>query len=294
MTDIVDFPHFAERMMGDTGAVIGNLQGCVGPVDYTGASQVEQDIANLKAATEGSGATEVFMSAASPGVIAVFQPNQHYGSDDEYIFALADAMKSEYDLIHQSGLVLQLDCPDLAMGYHLTAHQLGEKEFVRQAARHVEAINHATRDIPPERLRMHLCWGNYEGPHHRDIPLATIIGEVLKARPMAISFEAANPRHEHEWELWERTTLPDDKVLIPGVVDSTTNYVEHPELVAQRLERYVRLVGQEQVMAGSDCGFATFARFLTVDPDITWAKLAAMAEGARIATDRLKKAAVPS
>jgi 5-methyltetrahydropteroyltriglutamate--homocysteine methyltransferase len=227
------------------------------------------------------------MSAASPGVIAVFQPNQHYKTEEEYVFALADAMKTEYDLIHQAGLLVQLDCPDLAMDFHIRAHPEGKEAFVKGLGPRVEALNHATRDIPPDRLRMHLCWGNYEGPHHHDIPLADVIGEVLKARPMAISFEAANPRHEQEWTVFEDLKLPDDKVLIPGVIDSTTNYIEHPELVAQRLERYAGLVGQEHVMAGSDCGFATFASMLTVDPDITWAKLAAMAEGASMASRRL-------
>jgi 5-methyltetrahydropteroyltriglutamate--homocysteine methyltransferase len=220
-------------------------------------------------------------------VIAVFQPNQHYKTEEEYVFALADAMKTEYDLIHQAGLLVQLDCPDLAMDFHIRPHPEGREAFVKGLAPRVEALNHATRDIPPDRLRMHLCWGNYEGPHHHDIPLADVVGEVLKARPMAISFEAANPRHEHEWTVFEDLKLPDDKVLIPGVIDSTTNYIEHPDLVAQRLERYAGLVGQQHVMAGSDCGFATFASMLTVDPGITWAKLAAMAEGASLASQRL-------
>jgi len=195
---------------------------------------------------------------------------------------------TEYDLIHRAGLLLQLDCPDLAMDFHLRAHEGGKEGFVRGLSQRVEALNHATRDIPPDHLRMHVCWGNYEGPHHYDIPLADIIHEVLKARPMAISFEAANPRHEHEYTLFEDVKLPADKVLMPGVIDSTTNYVEHPELVAQRLERYARLIGQDRLMAGTDCGFATFASMLTVDPAITWTKLGAMAEGARIATDRLR------
>jgi 5-methyltetrahydropteroyltriglutamate--homocysteine methyltransferase len=254
------------------------IPACIGPVGYEDPSQVERDIANLTAATKGSRAAEVFMSAASPGVIAVFQPNGHYKTEEEYVFALADAMKTEYDLIHQAGLLVQLDCPDLAMDFHIRAHPEGREAFVKSLA---------TRDIPPERLRMHLCWGNYEGPHHHDIPLADVIGEVLKARAMAISFEAANPRHEHEWTVFEDLKLPDDKVLIPGVIDSTTNYIEHPDLVAQRLERYAGLVGQERLMAGSDCGFATFASMLTVDPAITWAKLSAMAEGARRASERL-------
>jgi 5-methyltetrahydropteroyltriglutamate--homocysteine methyltransferase len=287
--DMSDFPEFTQRLFGDLAAaqIIGN-PACVGPVSYVNTSELEQDIANLQEATRDSTATEVFMTAASPGVIAVFQQNQYYPTDEEYLGALADAMKTEYDAIHRAGFVLQLDCPDLAMGAHIGG-RFDEAEHKRRVARRVEAINSATRDIPPDRMRMHLCWGNYEGPHHLDIPLGSIIDEVMEARPMAVSFEAANPRHEHEWVLFEDFKLPEDKVLIPGVLDSTTNYIEHPELVAQRLERYARLVGQERVIAGSDCGFATFATYLTVDPRITWAKLAAMAEGAKIATEHLKR-----
>jgi 5-methyltetrahydropteroyltriglutamate--homocysteine methyltransferase len=286
--DMADFPEFASRVFRGTGAeqVLANPV-CVGPVSYADTTEVERDIANLREATKKSGATEVFMTAASPGVIAVFQPNQYYPTDEDYLGALADAMKTEYDAIHRAGFVLQLDCPDLAMGAHMGT-RLDDAEHKRRMAPRVEAINAATRDIPSDRMRMHLCWGNYEGPHHFDIPLGVIIGEVLKARPMAVSFEAANPRHEQEWTVFDDVKLPDDKVIMPGVLDSTTNYIEHPELVAQRLERYARLVGQERVIAGSDCGFATFATFLTVDPQITWAKLAAMAEGARLATARLK------
>jgi 5-methyltetrahydropteroyltriglutamate--homocysteine methyltransferase len=196
-------------------------------------------------------------------------------------------MKTEYDLIYQAGLLLQLDCPDLAMDYHIRAHPEGKEAFVKSLAPRVEALNHATRDIPPDRLRMHLCWGNYEGPHHHDIPLADIIGEVLKARPMAISFEAANPRHEHEWTLFEDLKLPDDKVLIPGVVDSTTNYVEHPDLVAQRIVRFAEVVGRERVIASTDCGFGTFAGYGKIDPEIAWLKLGALVEGAARASSQL-------
>jgi 5-methyltetrahydropteroyltriglutamate--homocysteine methyltransferase len=219
-------------------------------------------------------------------VISVFLPNQHYASHEEYIAALADVMKEEYDEIHRAGLVLQLDCPDLAMTRHMNNDETLE-EFRRRARLHVEAINHATRDIPADEMRIHLCWGNYEGPHHHDLPLRDIIDIVFEARPAAISFEAANPRHEHEWTVFEDVTLPEGKVLIPGVVDSTTNYIEHPELVAQRITRYAQLVGRENVIAGSDCGFATFASFLAIDPGITWAKLGAMAEGARLASESL-------
>jgi 5-methyltetrahydropteroyltriglutamate--homocysteine methyltransferase len=220
-------------------------------------------------------------------VITVFQSNKYYGSGEEYLAALADAMKTEYDAIHAAGLVLQLDCPDLAMGWNVSGLGGTKDGFAAEVARRVEAINHATRDIPPEAMRLHLCWGNYEGPHIRDIPLRAIIGEVLEARPAAISFEGANPRHEHEWTVFEDVKLPDGKAIIPGVIDSTTNYVEHPELVAQRIGRYAQLVGRENVLAGTDCGFATFATSSTVEPEVAWAKLATMAEGARLASQRL-------
>ncbi len=279
------FPEFAERMWGDPdmGAVMVNPS-CDGPVAYIDRSMLETDVANLRAAA--GDAPDVFMSAASPGVIEMFMPNRHYPSTEEYVAALADAMKEEYDTIHRSGLVLQLDCPDLACAWSLGPERSSE-EFRKVVAQRLEALDHATRDIPPDRMRMHLCWGNYEGPHHTDVALADIVDLVLAARPAAVSFEAANPRHEHEWKLFEDVKLPDGKILIPGVLDSTTNYIEHPELVAQRLGRYAGVVGKENVIAGSDCGFATFAALVPVDPKITWAKLAAMAEGARLASEAL-------
>jgi 5-methyltetrahydropteroyltriglutamate--homocysteine methyltransferase len=284
--DFDEFPSWGERMLAERGRARRLTNpACVGPVAYPDTTLVEADIANLKEATAGQEVADVFMSAASPGVIAVFHSNQYYDSDDEYIAALADAMKTEYDAIHAAGLVLQLDCPDLAMGWNVSGIGGTEEGFLAAVATRVAAVNHATRDIPPEAMRLHLCWGNYEGPHTRDIPLRTIIGEVLKARPAAISFEGANPRHEHEWTVFEDVTLPDGKAIIPGVIDSTTNYVEHPELVAQRIGRYAQLAGPENVLAGTDCGFATFAAATMVDPQIAWAKLAAMAEGARLATE---------
>jgi 5-methyltetrahydropteroyltriglutamate--homocysteine methyltransferase len=222
------------------------------------------------------------MTAASPGVISLFLANQYYPTHEAYLYALADAMREEYQAIYQAGFLLQLDCPDLAIGMSGVS-----SANVPTLQLHLQALNHAVSDIPPDRLRLHLCWGNYEGPHHRDVPLQQIIGEVLQARPVAVSFEGANPRHEHEWRVFEEIRLPQDKVIIPGVLDSTTNFIEHPELVAQRLERYASVVGRERVIAGSDCGFATFAGLLTVDPDITWAKLASMVDGAQIATARL-------
>jgi 5-methyltetrahydropteroyltriglutamate--homocysteine methyltransferase len=284
-----DFPEWAERMFGDPGiADVMRNPACIGPVAYQDTSFVEQDIANLQAATRDREVTDVFLSAASPGVIAVFLQNQHYSSEEQYLAALADAMKTEYDAIHAAGITLQIDCPDLAMGWNVSRLGGTRENFLKEIAVRIEALNHATRDIPPEDMRLHLCWGNYEGPHHLDIPLREIIGAVLSARPAAISFEGANPRHEHEWKVFEDVKLPEGRVIIPGVIDSTTNYIEHPELVAQRIVRYARVVGMERVLAGSDCGFATFASFLTVDPRITWSKLAALAEGARLATEELR------
>ena len=233
------------------------------------------------------------MTAASPGIIEMYMPNRYFSTTEEYLFAVADAMKPEYDAIHEAGIVLQLDCPDLACAWTV-GPEITVEEFRKVVAMRLEALDHATRDIPPDGMRLHLCWGNGEGPHHTDIPLVDIIDLVLAARPAAVSFEGANPRHEHEWKVFEEVKLPDGKVIIPGVLDSTTNFIEHPELVAQRLARYADLVGKTNVMAGSDCGFATFAAYNIVDPRITWAKLAAMAEGARLASQDLwgKRAAL--
>lgn len=281
--DLAEFPDYIARAIGGLDFA---MPACVGPVSYRDLDAVRADIENLQAAVADTEVEDTFMTAASPGVIAVFLPNQHYPSHEEYIAALADAMKAEYDEIHGAGLVLQLDCPDLAMTRHMNSDESLE-QFRARARLHVEAINHATRDIPGEQMRLHLCWGNYEGPHHHDLPLRDVIDIVFEARPAAISFEAANPRHEHEWTVFEDVKLPEGKTLIPGVIDSTTNYIEHPELIAQRITRYAQLVGRENVIAGSDCGFATFASFLAIDPGITWAKLAAMADGARIASASL-------
>jgi 5-methyltetrahydropteroyltriglutamate--homocysteine methyltransferase len=282
LADMAEFPDYMRRVLS---GIDFAMPACVGPVSYRGLSAVRADIANLQAALDGAGVEDAFLSAASPGVIAVFLQNQHYPSHEEYVFALADAMKVEYDEIHRAGIVLQLDCPDLAMSGHMLGESLDD--FRARARVNVEALAHATRDIPPDAMRMHLCWGNYEGPHHHDVALRDIIDIAFEARPAAISFEAANPRHEHEWTVFEDIELPEGKVIIPGVLDSTTNFIEHPELVAQRLVRYGKLVGPENLMAGSDCGFATFANFLTVDPGITWAKLSAMAEGAALASREL-------
>jgi 5-methyltetrahydropteroyltriglutamate--homocysteine methyltransferase len=262
---------------------------CVRPIEWRGDEQVQQDIANLKAAVAGVDLAETFMTAASPGVVWQFLENDYYPTHEAYVFAVADAMRSEYEAIHRAGFVLQLDCPELAMGWNrFNFADATIDDFRKVADLHVAALNHAIANIPADRVRLHLCWGNFEGPHIRDIPLARIVDVVLKANVGAISFEAANPRHAHEWKVFEDVKLPDGKILIPGVLDSTTNFVEHPELVAERIVRYARLVGRENVIAGSDCGFSTFARSaLTVHPTVTWAKLGAMAEGARIASEQL-------
>ena len=285
-----NFPEYARKTWGDgvsarLSRVSSGSPSCDGPVSYIDRSLLEADIANLQAAS-APGAADLFMSAASPGVIAMFMSNRYYPSTEDYIGALADAMKTEYDAIYQAGLVVQLDCPDLACDW-ARGERRSVADFRRVVAQRIEALDYATRDIPAEALRMHLCWGNYEGPHHNDIPLADIIDLVLKARPMAVSFEAANPRHAHEWQLFEDVKLPDGKILVPGVLDSTTNYIEHPELVAQRISRYAGIVGRENVMAGSDCGFGTFTSMVIVEPELAWAKLAAMAEGARLASAQL-------
>jgi 5-methyltetrahydropteroyltriglutamate--homocysteine methyltransferase len=274
-----DFPEFMADAFSGEGLDF-DMPACVGPVRYRDLDAVSADIANLKTALAGLDVADVFMTAASPGVIAFFLQNQHYDTHEEYIGALADAMKHEYDAIHAAGFVLQLDCPDLAMGRHAG-------DFGRMAPVHIEAINHATRDIPPDRLRMHVCWGNYEGPHHTDVPISEIIDLVLGARPAGLLVEAANPRHAHEWRVFEDVRLPAGKVIVPGVIDTTTNYIEHPQLVADRIIQYARVVGRENVIAGTDCGFATFANFLPVHPAIVWAKLRALSDGAELATREL-------
>jgi 5-methyltetrahydropteroyltriglutamate--homocysteine methyltransferase len=260
---------------------------CNGPIEWRDFAAVRREIDTLKAATKGAGAQEVFMSAASPGVVSIFMANEYYESREKYLEAIAHVMKDEYEAIHEAGFVLQLDCPDLAMSRHNRFPDMSLDEFRKIVALHVEVLNEATRRIPPDRMRLHLCWGNYEGPHHLDVPLRDIIDLVLRARPAGISFEGANPRHEHEWKIWKEVPLPPGKVLIPGVIDSTTNFIEHPEVVSDRIVRYANVVGRENVIAGTDCGFGTFADNDGIDPRIAWAKLAALGEGARRATDEL-------
>jgi 5-methyltetrahydropteroyltriglutamate--homocysteine methyltransferase len=282
--DLVDFPNLAKRVFGDPGRSRRKTPGCNAPIAVRDAGAAAQDVDNLKAAAAKVKSEETFMSAASPGVIGLFFRNDHYPSQEAYLYAIADAMRREYETVANSSIVLQIDCPDLGMGRHIQYADLSLAEFRKKARLHVDVLNHALSGIPPERLRMHLCWGNYEGPHHCDVPLSDIIDIVFLARPMAVSFEAANPRHAHEWKVFESVKLPEGKVLIPGVLESKTNFIEHPELIAQRICRYARLVGRENVIAGSDCGYGTWVGQAAVDPDVVWAKMAAMAEGARIAS----------
>ena len=282
--DLVEFPNLAKRVFGDPGRSRRKTPACNAPIGVRDAQGPQDDVDNLKAAASKVKTEETFMSAASPGVIGLFFRNDHYASQEAYLYAIAEAMRHEYETIARAGVILQIDCPDLAMGRHIQYARLGLEEFRKAARLHVEALNHATANIPPEQLRMHVCWGNYEGPHHYDVPLADIIDLVFAARPAGISFEAANPRHGHEWALFERVKVPEGKVLIPGVIESKTNYIEHPELVAQRIGRYAKLVGRERVIAGTDCGFGTWVGQAAVDPGVVWAKMRSLAEGARLAS----------
>ena len=294
--DLVGFPNLARRVFGDPGRSRRKTPACDAPIGIRDPDAARRDVAHLQSALSAVASQEpsddrhrvadAFLTAASPGVVSLFFRNDHYGTDEAYLAAIADAMRHEYETIANAGLVLQIDCPDLGMGRHIQYAELPLAEFRKKAELHVEALNDALRNIPAEQLRMHLCWGNYEGPHHCDVPLADVIDIVLRARPAAIVLEAANPRHAHEWQLFETVKLPDGKLLIPGVIESKSNFVEHPELVAQRIGRYANLVGRENVIAGSDCGYGTWVGQAAVDPDVVWAKMAAMAQGARIASGR--------
>jgi len=282
--DLSDYPNLAKRVFGDPGRSRRKTPACNAAIGVRDAQAAKFDVDNLKAGMKAVGHSEAFMSAASPGVIALFFKNEHYPTHEKYLYAIADAMRREYETIAAAGFTLQIDCPDLAMGRHIQFADLSLADFKKRAAQNIEVLNHSLAAIRPERLRMHLCWGNYEGPHHHDVPLAEIIELVFNARPQGISFEAANPRHGHEWTVFERVKLPPGKVLIPGVIESKSNFIEHPELIAQRISRYARLVGRENVIAGSDCGYGTWVGQAAVDPDVVWAKLAALTEGARIAS----------
>jgi 5-methyltetrahydropteroyltriglutamate--homocysteine methyltransferase len=286
--DLLDFPAFRDRLAKAGGTPTYRRPKCVGPIAVKDLSPLHKDIAAMKAGMAAAGYTEGFMNSASPGVIALFQPSDWHATTEAYLADIAAAMRAEYEAIVAAGLILQIDAPDLGLGRHMMYREMEEADVLKALEVHVEALNHALANVPGERVRMHVCWGNYEGPHTRDIALGTILPLLMKAKPRALLFEASNPRHAHEWTVWRDFAgiVPDDYVLIPGCLDSTTNFVEHPELVAQRLERFTAIVGKERVIAGTDCGFSTFAGFGAVDPDIAWAKLGALVEGAGRAAGR--------
>jgi 5-methyltetrahydropteroyltriglutamate--homocysteine methyltransferase len=285
--DLDAYPSFRDRLAKAGATAKYKRPICRGPIAYENREPLERDLAHLRAAVDAADVTGGFMNAPSPGVIALFQPNEFYGTLDEYLDALADAMKVEYEGIVNAGFQLQIDAPDLAMGRHIMYRDEPDEVFVDATERHVAAINRALADVPGDRVRLHVCWGNYEGPHHLDIPVARIMDHILEAKPATILFEAANPRHAHEWTDWRDARIPDDKILAPGVISSTSNYIEHPELIAQRLETFAGIVGPERVVAGTDCGFGTWSGFGPIDPTICWAKLAALSEGAALASKRL-------
>ena len=286
-SDLEEFPGFLKRQASSGGTPTYRRPCCVGDIAVKDMGPAQQDIDNLLNAIAKHQPTQSFMNAASPGVIALFQPNKHYATHEEYLAALADAMAHEYKAIVEAGIVLQLDSPDLGLGRHMMFKDKSEKEYQALATQHVEALNHALAGIPKDMVRLHVCWGNYEGPHHHDAPMELVLPIALQANVGALLFESSNPRHAHEWQAFAEAELPDDLILVPGVIDSTTNFVEHPKLVAERIERFANIVGRERVIAGSDCGFSTFAGFGAVDQDIVYAKLASMAEGAAIASEKL-------
>jgi len=285
--DLKDHPEYRQMMVRMRGPQLFRRLCCVGPISVKDRSQLDAELGNFRAAMDAAGVAEGFLNSASPGVIASFQPNRYYPTHEAYIEALAEVMREEYEAIVNAGFLLQIDCPDLAMSRHTGFQDLTDDEFMKRIVFHVEVLNHTLRNIPADKLRMHICWGNYEGPHDFDVPLEKIHAVIVKAKPQGISFEAANPRHDHEWNVWRELNTPDDKVLLPGVIDSSTNYVEHPELVAQRIERFAGAVGRERVIASVDCGFGTFAGTVMVEPKIAEKKLRALVEGAQLASRRL-------
>jgi 5-methyltetrahydropteroyltriglutamate--homocysteine methyltransferase len=285
--DLVEFPRILKRLAEGGATAKYQRPRCVGEIRVRSLEPAKADVQNMQAAVSGAAPSEAFLNAASPGVIALFQPNEHYKSQDDYLEAVAEAMRAEYELITASGLLVQIDAPDLAMGRHTMYRDRSVEEFLNRAAKHIEVLNHALRNVPRDRVRMHVCWGNYEGPHHHDVPLERLLPVVARARIGGLLIEGANPRHAHEWAVFRDVRVPEDWIVIPGVISSTTNYIEHPLLVAERIGRYADLLGRERVIAGSDCGFGTFAGFGPVDPDVTYLKLRSLAEGAAIATRRL-------
>jgi len=285
--DLAPFPEFVRKMGLLTGPRPFRRVSCVGPVALRDRSALESDLDNMRQAADAAKPTDAFLNAASPGVVATFLPNRYYQTHEAYIEAVADAMRDEYESVAKAGFVLQVDCPDLAMARHTAFQGLSDGDFLKRAEFHVETLNHALAKVPADRLRIHVCWGNYEGPHTHDVDLARLAKIILGVNAQAFSIEAANPRHEHEWAVWKEIKLPDDKVLLPGVVDSCTNYVEHPDLVAQRIVRFAEVVGRERVIASTDCGFGTFAGYGKIDPEIAWLKLGALVEGAKRASKEL-------
>ncbi len=286
-SDLEEFPGFLQRQASSGGTPTYRRPCCVGAIEVKDMGPVSEDIDNMLAAVAKHGPSEGFMNAASPGVIALFQPNKHYPSHQDYLEALAEAMAHEYRAIIDAGLILQLDSPDLGLGRHMLFKDKSDAEYQELASEHVAALNQALKGIPKDRVRLHVCWGNYEGPHHHDAPMEIVLPNALQAKVGALLFESSNPRHAHEWQVFASADLPDDLILIPGVLDSTTNFVEHPQLVAERICRFADIVGRERVIAGTDCGFSTFAGFGAVDQDIVYAKLQSMADGAAIASETL-------
>jgi 5-methyltetrahydropteroyltriglutamate--homocysteine methyltransferase len=285
--DLADYPKSSELVAANPGRRKRHAPACNAAISVKDAEAAQLDMVNLKQAVKEASPLGLFSSAASPGVVSIFFANEYYRTDEQYVFAIAEAMRHEYEAIAAAGAIVQLDCPDLAMGRHSNYANLDLPTFRKRLGMNIAALNHAVRNIPEEQLRMHLCWGNYPGPHHCDVPLSDILDLVWTAKPPTILFEAANPRHAHEWTLFETIRVPEGKVLCPGVIECQSNYIEHPELVAQRIERYARLVGRERVMAGVDCGFSIHAGMRGIDPDVVWAKLESLARGAELATKRL-------
>ena len=284
--DLVDYPEFRESIARMVGTQQFRRASCIGEISVKDWTSLQMDIANLNSAMNAAGVDEAFMNSASPGLVTAFQPNQFYTSHEEYLWAVANVMREEYEQIVAAGLILQLDCPDLAMARHTGFQDLSEDEFLSRAETHVEAMNHALANVPADRCRFHVCWGNYEGPHDFDISVEKILPIILKAKPAGILFEAANARHAHEWQDWAKAQIPDDKVLIPGAIDTCSNIVEHPELVAQRIERFAAIVGRDRVIAGTDCGFGTFAGYGRIDEKIAYKKLQSLVQGAALASRR--------
>jgi 5-methyltetrahydropteroyltriglutamate--homocysteine methyltransferase len=291
--DLEDFPGFLERQANSGGTPSYRRPRCVGPIAPKTLAPLQADLAHMQAAMARHHPAGGFMNAASPGVIALFQPNDHYATQDAYLEALAEAMRPEYEAIVAAGLILQLDSPDLGLGRHMMYKGRSDADYLTLIGTHVDVLNHALRNVPADRVRMHVCWGNYEGPHTHDVEMGVILPTLMRAKPAGLLFETSNPRHQHDWNYFAEmlAIIPDDKILIPGVIDSTTNFVEHPRVVAERIERFAGIIGRDRVQAGTDCGFSTFAGFGAVDPDIVWAKLKTLAEGAAIASDRLWRAA---